>query len=173
MVDSTNPRIMADNIKELNAGTQANAKVIEALGTYSLTEVDTGKKWIDGSVIYRKIFIVDDPTIGELANVAHGISNLGIVIDCHGVAQAATGISGKNMPYSSTLLLTFNATNIEYNIGVSQSAVKKLILFFEYTKVAAPTPDVLHSPDPDTRTLEEPETEPEPEPEPEPIEKKK
>ena len=160
MVDSTNPRIIADNIKELTDKQIAQAAELVALGSYSATEVNTGMKY-DEFDIFRKIFEINDPVVGELTTVVHGVTNLGMVFDCHGVAQVAPGFSGKNIPYSSNILLTFSGNNIEYSITAGQSAIKKLIIVFEYTKSAS----ALMSPSPETRTLEEPE--------PEPIEEKK
>lgn len=86
MVDSTNPRIMADNIKMLAAGgsgstveanpTGAATADLEKLGVdgtiygiptytppgFSTSEVDTGRKWIDNSPIYQivKLFSSSD-----------------------------------------------------------------------------------------------------------------
>lgn len=162
MIDSTNPRILADNIRGLSdkqivgaAKILALQGDIEALGSYSATEINTGMKYGD-SVIYRKVFEINEPTVGELTSIAHGIANMGLVLDCHGVAQVATGFSGKNVPYSSNILLTFTGTNIEYNITSGQAAIKKLIIVFEYTKAASlsltsPAPDDTRSIEPGTR----------------------
>ena len=160
MIDSTNPRVMADNIRHLSgeSGSQASdistlQTTVAAQGTYSTTETDTGKKWIDNSSIYRKIFVVEDPSIGELQTIAHGVSNLGDVVDIHGIAQVATGFSGKFVPYRQDILITFTGTNIEYSIAVGQSGLKKMYIFFEYTKSAAPSPDLVPAPD-DSRSIE-------------------
>lgn len=51
MIDSTNPRIMADNIKELAA---ASGGTYTPAG-YSTEEVNTGIKWINESPIYRLV----------------------------------------------------------------------------------------------------------------------
>lgn len=159
MIDSTNPRILANNIRALTVKSQelsdaqiAQAAELAALGAYSSDEVNTGMKYGDFD-IYRKTFEVNNPVIGELTTIAHGVSNLSLVFDCHGVAQTAPGFSGKNVPYSTNILITFNGTNIEYNITSGQSAIKKLIIIFEYTKSASPSPDLSTAPD-DSRSIE-------------------
>ena len=173
MIDSTNPRVMADNIRKLSDKQIAEAAEIvalqgdiEALGSYSTTEVDTGKKWIDGSAIYRKVFVIENLPNSTTDTVAHNISNIGVVTALYGVAQYATGHWGLTIPYSTVILLRYNATNLAITT-TSDYTYASAIIVLEYTKSAAPTPNVLPSPDPDTRTLEEPE------PEPEPIEEKK
>ena len=168
MVDSTNPRVMADNIKELDARTLGTIAEAEALQIYDDEETDTGKKWIDGSPIYRKCFVVDSLTEGEYTGL-HGITNLGIVTSINGsIICASIYALNYNISASYRTATWFTNANIRLTVGSAlvESFVKAIICI-EYTKAA--TPDVLPSPDPDTRTLEEPETESEPEP----IEEKK
>lgn len=69
---------------------------------YSLTEVDTGAKWIDGSPIYKKT--VD---IGALPNntnkhVAHNISNLKSVIRLEGYSNYSQSSLLIPLPFAST-----------------------------------------------------------------------
>ena len=87
MIDSTNPRIMADNIRALSANSGGSNVVpnpggqstgeLESLGIdgskyriptyspadYSTSEVDTGIKWIDNSPIYRIVKTFDSSDI--------------------------------------------------------------------------------------------------------------
>jgi len=60
---------------------------------YSTTEIDTGKKWIDGKTIYRQVFT---GTITAASNVTNVQNNLGTgidkVIDCGGFFSTASGI---------------------------------------------------------------------------------
>ena len=60
MTDSTNPRILADNISALQTTVISQGNAIEALGSYSTTEIDTGKTWIDGSKIYRIVLTFEE-----------------------------------------------------------------------------------------------------------------
>ena len=85
IVDSTNPRIMADNIRELarNGGGSGlpdvtaadNGKILGVVEgvwnkmdapsgvDYSITEQDTGIKWVDGKDIYQKTFVFENISI--------------------------------------------------------------------------------------------------------------
>ena len=173
MTDSTNPRVMADNIKMLAAssGSQAadistlqttaetQGDAIKALGSYSATEVDTGMKYGD-KTIYRKIFVVDPLPNNTTESFNHGIENLGDVLSIGGVSQVASK-PGRNIS------VLFNVAQISVQTSTDLSDTRGIITI-EYTKFAAPTPDVLLAPDSDTRSLEEPELE-----KPEPIEEKK
>lgn len=156
MVDSTNPRVMADNIRSLDAGSQANAEAIEALGTYTTEEVDTGITYLGGKV-YRKVFEVEALPNATTMNVSHGVTNLGSVFNLRGIVADEGGTTyGRPIPFSTTLLLNFSATNIVI-AATTDWSTRSAVIIFEYTKVA-PTPDV--SPAPNTRSLEtEPESE--------------
>lgn len=88
-IDSTNPRVIADNIRKLDDAVQAAASELPEVETtdegkvltvnasgkwavldlpasipkdYSLTETDTGLKWIDGKNIYSKTFYFEAVT---------------------------------------------------------------------------------------------------------------
>ena len=93
-IDSTNPRVIADNIRKLDDAVQAAASELPEVETtdegkvltvnasgewaaldlppypvgnldYSETEQDTGVKWIDGSDIYRIVFTGTTPKSDE------------------------------------------------------------------------------------------------------------
>lgn len=49
---------------------------ITALKSYSTTEQDTGKIWIDGKTIYRKVFKTTNGFGDGLNNIAHNITNI-------------------------------------------------------------------------------------------------
>lgn len=52
------------------------------LGTYSTEETDTGKTWIDGKKIYRKVVPVNFPTSSSTtAETAHNIINIEMITD--------------------------------------------------------------------------------------------
>lgn len=183
MIDSTNPRVMADNIRELFgvSGSQAveisalqtdvetQGDAIEALRAYSTDEVNTGKKWIDNSDIYLKVFIIENMPNNTTVTITHNITNLGTMITCRGVMQTSEGLPGRPIPSGANPAIQYTILNLYIGTG-SDFSNSSAIVILEYTKIAAPTPDILPSPDPDTRTLEEPERE---EIEPEPIEEKK
>lgn len=89
---------------------------------YSLTEVDTGYTWIDGSPIYKKTIstgtlpsgIADDTT------VAHSISNLSKVIKIEGYAYNGT-----------------NFTPLPYVRGTSSGALAGVVVDTTYVSIAA------------------------------------
>lgn len=56
--DSTNPRVMADNIKKLDVEALKNYKEIKKIGTYSTEETDTGMLWRNNK-IFRAIIDFD------------------------------------------------------------------------------------------------------------------
>lgn len=136
IVDSTNPRIMADNIREIarNGGgsdlpevTSAdNGKVLGVVEgswnkmdapaggvNYSTTEQDTGLKWIDGKTIYQKTVVKSDSITSGVDNaVLHGIDNIDEVIDYDAVMIETSGYSTKTtVPVASvTSAIDVNAT---------------------------------------------------------------
>ena len=145
MTDSTNPRIIADNIKTLNArslGTEAEIETIsdaiEALGSYSTTEENTGKKWIDNSDIYRKVFYIESLPNATTVSLNHGITNLKDVFKLEAVAQATVGKSGLPFPYATTLLVRYTATEIAITAS-GDSSDQSAYITIEYTKTT-PTP---------------------------------
>lgn len=147
MTDSTNPRVMADNIRELSgvSGSQASeiSKLqitLEALQTYDDAETETGKKWIDGSPIYRKVFEIealpsDTSTFQNV--VTHGISNLAVVTDLNafvissGVYAPITYITPGNDTDSIGIQIT--DTYIRMKVGKDRSGNTGLVIM-EYTK---------------------------------------
>lgn len=69
-----------------------------SVDVYSSTEFDTGKKWIDGRAIYRKV-ITGNITIAVGANnIAHGISGI-------------TSLEPVNVTFSIVLSSTTRGTN--------------------------------------------------------------
>ena len=142
--DSTNPRVMANNIKELDArslaalaGLDDISDQVEALGTFSATEVDTGMTGLNGN-IYRKIFFIESlPNNATSDSIPHGINNLGYVYRFDGVAFNALK-SGTSMPFAGTILPRFSSTGITIQTSGDYSTYSGIIIM-EYEK-EAPTP---------------------------------
>ena len=159
MIDSTNPRILADNIRALSgaSGSQASdisalQDAVEALGTYSTEEIDTGIKYL-GETVYRKVFDVEALPNATTMNIAHGVSNLGLVFNLRGIVDDEGGTTyGRPIPFSTTLLLNFSAINIVI-AATTDWSTRSAKIIFEYTKAAAPSPDLSPAPD-DTRSIE-------------------
>lgn len=110
-----------------------------ARGDYSTTEVDTGREWIDGKAIYRKL--VD---FGALPNntehtVSLGVSNVGQIVSMSGVAvhQNKTALC---LPYAhpnnvnlSVAMYVSSAGAVGLQSGADRSAYRAYIAV-EYTK---------------------------------------
>ena len=78
---------------------------------YSTSEVNTGKKWIDGKPIYRKVLTGTTTTVDTAINIPHGISNYEyIMIDNKSFVKSTSG--------SNTFILPINCppnTSSDYN----------------------------------------------------------
>lgn len=57
---------------------------------YSLSEINTGIKWIDSKVIYKKTIDFGTLPNNALKTVPHNISNLGYILKIEGIAKRAT-----------------------------------------------------------------------------------
>lgn len=71
-----------------------------SVDVYSTTEFDTGKKWVDGRPIYRKVFRGTMNVIAGTINVAHGISattSWEVVSFVGGVKIASTTVVGSQV----------------------------------------------------------------------------
>ena len=107
MIDSTNPRIMADNIRKLSEASGSGGSTVvpnpegEATGNlsslgidgskytipvysppeYSTTEYDTGKKYVDGRSIYGKDIEVAQDFIAGTVEITTGVTDAHILTD--------------------------------------------------------------------------------------------
>ena len=159
MTDSTNPRVMADNIKELFGKAIDQGAEIKALGTYSTDEVKTGKKFKNLDV-YSRIYELTEPVsivAGVWTDLLSSFSG-DKLINFIGYGENTTSIIGvASRIYTNKLQAAALRSNVDcYSFYV------------EYTK-ASPSPNLILAPNPDTRTLEEPEVR-DPEAELDPIE---
>ena len=171
MIDSTNPRIIADSIRHLSGEVGSQGDAIEALGFYSNDEADTGKKWIDGKAIYRKIISIEHMPDADTITIPHGITNLETIIDCHGIMQPAAGTPGRFFPQGANPALLVSSVNLFVGTTSNFSGNSGFVII-EYTKSASPSPDLSSAPN-DSRSIEPEVREETPEEEPieaEPIE---
>ena len=110
---------------------------------YSLDEVDTGVKWIDGSPIYRKVVEVGAVNKGATVDTDMNTGALGAVINMYGIRyNEADGLAGP-LPYANTagassILLavvdykTAPKVRVVAGSGISSTGV---VVVVEYTKV--------------------------------------
>lgn len=109
-------------------------------GPYSTTEQKTPFTWIDGKPIYKKTV-----TIGSLPNsgsksVAHGITNLGLVVKAEGFASESGGVR-VTFPFASVsavgdqIAMRFEATNVVIITGTNRSSFSGYVTLW-YTKTS-------------------------------------
>ena len=134
MVNSWNPAIIGEELEKVkavtSAGIEANAEAIEALGTYSTDEVETGMLY-GNKPMYRKLFVVDPLPNNTTTSFNHGIDNLGDVIIINAVAQVGSK-PGRN------LTVLYNSVQISVQTSTDLSDASGIV-FIEYTKTP-PTP---------------------------------
>ena len=110
---------------------------------YSTTEVDTGKIWIDGKPIYRKVIECGygpNGTTSTTKSVPHNISNLGDVISISGFCKGDSG-AYLPFPYEPTNLNTkdglavyiSNGNVVATTLGFNFNTYK-IYAILEYTK---------------------------------------
>ncbi len=129
----------------------------EAIG-YSLEELNTGKKWLDGRYVYRKtIHIVNLPNDGETITINHNISNLEQIISFTGSVKSTDGKisflpvvnNSFSYPYITCDLTSIYISTTPENNNNSWSAYSGYITL-EYVRSAA------RSVTTDSNTQEEP-----------------
>lgn len=108
---------------------------------YSTTEKDTGKKWIDGSPIYQKTYVVTpkDVTFSNYTSVPHGISNLGKILSYNGFIKYSSDYRtfpsvSNNTAYDAGMS-DYSSSNFGISFGSSTlSGIENLTFAVEYTK---------------------------------------
>lgn len=65
---------------------------------YSLSEQDTGLKWIDGKTIYQKTIDFGSMPVGQEKDVAHDINDLDFVLDIEFIVYNANAVQWRLMP---------------------------------------------------------------------------
>lgn len=114
----------------------------EQVNDYSTTdEIDTGKTWIDGKEIYRKVLTGSVSGTGK-KTITHNIQNISNVINANG--SVYTGLAWYLLPMSgatdnisgySTSLELVTSTSIILFIGTNLgSSSKTYYIILEYTK---------------------------------------
>lgn len=107
---------------------------------YSLTEVDTGYTWTDGSPIYKKT--IDFGALPNNGNkyVPHGITNLGQMVEIKGVGIQTTGENPATLPIphfsftsGASVEIYTNLNNVFITTGMDRSNVNGYVTLY-YTK---------------------------------------
>lgn len=113
-----------------------NEKLISS-ANYSTSEKIVGR-WINNKPIYRKVLVVPKSQLSTNFNLAHGISNLDLMITARGMAKNSNDMN--TMPwYASTNYFNFlNDIDTTYIHGaLATNNYNKLVTMYfilEYTK---------------------------------------
>lgn len=94
----------------------------EQVNDYSTSEIKTGKKWVNGKDIYRKVTTVSDQ------NQPHGISNIDTVISIIAICQHNYG------QYNCSDGVTIQNTNVWLEGTALTEASNGITIIVEYTK---------------------------------------
>lgn len=105
--------------------------------SYSTSETNTGKTWIDGKPIYRKVVDLGALPNNTMKNVTHGITNIDTVTDYYGVAKSGSNTTLK-IPYvatetTDTIAMYVSAINVAVKTKQDMSAYSGYAVI-EYTK---------------------------------------
>ena len=135
--------LIGSNFESLVDGSGFDDRFLSArhVGThedYGTSEVDTGRKWIDGKTIYSKTIDYGALPNSSSKSVSHGISTIDTVAAAVGVADNTQG-TRLVLPYSSAepyqVSLVVNNTNISTSVGTDRTGYTKTYVTILYTKV--------------------------------------
>lgn len=107
---------------------------------YSLTEQNTGTKWIDGRAIYKKTISCGTLPNATNKSIAHGVDNLSRVIDAHGYAFRSSDSAGFPLIFASDIAaansigFTWNSTTIVLGTGIDRSNITESYITIYYVK---------------------------------------
>ena len=110
----------------------------EKLGlSYSTSEQATGKTWIDGKPIYRKVVEKTTVSSGSTNAVNHDISNFGELVLADGYLKAGSNYYLLSRPAAGNLNfyveLIVNSTQVQFKAG-NDANFDKGVAIIEYTK---------------------------------------
>lgn len=130
-----------------NLATNTKSSIVEAINelknaeVYSTTEINTGKKWIDGKPIYRTVF--EYGTLPNAAGVSknHNIINIDKIIHQEAIANNSEGmtyslphVAAPNMGSGMTMAMRTDKTNV-YVYCSSNMTSYTAYFIIEYTKI--------------------------------------
>ena len=105
---------------------------------YSLEEIDTGKTWIDGKPIYRKVVDIGALPNATTKTIAHGIANINNFTSITGIAYNSTRGLWANLPYpysAANVCAIYAGRNNVFSVAsVDFSDYVQAYAILEYTK---------------------------------------
>lgn len=127
-ISQINPDGNVYDIKDATARTEITQ--IKAQNTYSMTEQDTGKKWIDGKTIYRKILTAGETTTldtswKQVSGWSIEVATLGYIVSL--ITVTSSLLNGVRTRFDTTTL-QFSLASGTSNVYVGNYCI------IEYTK---------------------------------------
>jgi microcystin-dependent protein len=115
---------------------------ISKQNSYSTSEINTGKKWIDGKPIYRKVIDCGVLPNATSKSIATGLVNLSTVISIKGIANTAGAGTCLPIPYVSIdsddtslqIACYFQSGNVYIRTFMDLTIYIKSYITIEYTK---------------------------------------
>ena len=105
---------------------------------YSQNEIDTGKIWIDGKKIYRKVINCGAIQNGTLNEIPTNIVNMETVVKITAMATSTQYKLTTQMPYTSVggkkKIIYIQSNNIYIYIDTVEETYDKCFVVLEYTK---------------------------------------
>ena len=123
------------NVYQLKDSTaRAGLAQIAAQNTYSTTEVDTGKKWVDGKTIYRRAY--------ELGNITAyrdlSIPGIDKVINMSGIVKYSNSqdlwVQIPGVTTTNFVIFSYITNGIRVRPTGESNTVYSVLLTVEYTK---------------------------------------
>lgn len=112
-------------------------------GNYSLNEQNTGFTWIDGNIIYKKTIDTGQLPNNTTKYVAHGISNLDVVIKVEAIAYRQTPGQWQPLPLvyegsdsAFNCKICVSSTNVELGASQDRTAFGTSYTTIYYTKTS-------------------------------------
>lgn len=106
-------------------------------GNYSTSEVKTGKHWIDGKPIYRKVIDLGALPDASTKAVNHGITNAAQFISATGIINQGGGqytfLPCPNPTIEYTMAMWVDGTKVSIKTGDNRTS-STAYAFLEYTK---------------------------------------
>lgn len=105
---------------------------------YSQNEIDTGKIWIDGKKIYRKVINCGVLPNNEEKNIPHNIKDYDSFLSVRGIAIYREAKSFISLPFAGkgdeSIKITILGENIVIGTYIARNYFKESYAVLEYTK---------------------------------------
>ena len=105
---------------------------------YSQNEIDTGKIWIDGKKIYRKVINCGALPDNKEKNIPHNIKDYDIFLTIRGIAIYREANSFISLPFSAqeneSIKITILGENVVIGTYIERQYFAESYAILEYTK---------------------------------------